>query len=105
MLGRCDIAVSTAFHEFFGLSVVEAAAAGCLPLVPRRLSYPEIFDEDANRGLFYEEGALAATLEALLEVDLPSRQEVERLVGRYLWRERIGEWDLAFAEAADRAAL
>lgn len=106
LLGRCDIAVSTAFHEFFGLSVVEAAAAGCMPVVPRRLSYPEIFDVDANRELFYEEGTLAAALEALLDGDrLPGRQDVRRLVGRYLWRERIGEWDLAFAEAADRAAL
>lgn len=42
-LQEADIAVSTANHEFFGIGMVEAAAAGALPLVPNRLSYPEIF--------------------------------------------------------------
>ncbi len=41
-LSGSDIIVSTAKHEFFGISVVEAIAAGCYPLLPDRLSYPEI---------------------------------------------------------------
>lgn len=36
--------VSTSLHEFQGLSVLEGCAAGCEPVVPDRLSYPELFE-------------------------------------------------------------
>ena len=42
VLQQSDVIVSTANHEFFGISIVEAIAAGAYPLVPDRLSYPEI---------------------------------------------------------------
>ncbi len=41
-LHACDWVLSTANHEFFGIAVVEALLAGCLPWLPPRLSYPEL---------------------------------------------------------------
>ena len=43
LMGRSHIAVSTADHEFFGISMVEAVHFGAQPLVPDALAYPERF--------------------------------------------------------------
>lgn len=41
-LSSADIVLSTAIHEFQGLAVLEAIAAGCIPVLPRREVYPEL---------------------------------------------------------------
>ncbi|RLQ21514.1 DUF3524 domain-containing protein [Seongchinamella sediminis] len=38
-----DLVLSTADHEFQGLAVMEAVAAGCVPVVPDRLAYRELY--------------------------------------------------------------
>jgi glycosyltransferase involved in cell wall biosynthesis len=54
VLAEADVIVSTAVHEYFGITVVEAAAAGCFPLVPNRLAYPEVLNREANRDFFHD---------------------------------------------------
>jgi glycosyltransferase involved in cell wall biosynthesis len=44
LLGAASIVVSTAEHEFFGIAVLEAMAAGAFAVLPGRLSYPELLD-------------------------------------------------------------
>ena len=46
LLADCHVVLSTALHDFQGLAVLQAVAAGCVPIVPRRLAYPEWFGED-----------------------------------------------------------
>ncbi len=44
VLAQADVVISTANHEFFGIAVVEAIAAGAYAILPRRLAYPEVLD-------------------------------------------------------------
>ncbi|HET8849699.1 MAG TPA: glycosyltransferase, partial [Marinobacter sp.] len=41
LLQQADVVVSTALHDFQGLSMLEAMAGGCVPLAPDRLAYRE----------------------------------------------------------------
>ena len=45
-LTQSDIVLSTALHDFQGLSILEAMALGCIPLAPAALAYPEYIDAD-----------------------------------------------------------
>lgn len=62
LLSTCDVVVSTARQEFFGISVVEAVAAGCMPVLPRRLSYPGLIPERYHDVCLYADGALVDRL-------------------------------------------
>ncbi|MAF67594.1 MAG: glycosyl transferase family 1 [Planctomycetes bacterium] len=65
LLGGCDLIVSSARHEFFGLAVTEAMAAGCSPLLPNRLSYPEILPASLHdEGLYGSSDELVRRLVA-----------------------------------------
>ena len=46
VLSTADVFVSTAEHEFFGISAAEAIEAGAYPLLPERLAYPELVGGD-----------------------------------------------------------
>jgi glycosyltransferase involved in cell wall biosynthesis len=41
VLNTCDIVVSSALHDFQGLSLMEAISSGCTPIAPNRVAYPE----------------------------------------------------------------
>lgn len=71
-LAEADAVVSTADHEFFGLAVVEAVAAGAFPLLPRRLAYPEVLAEEDD--FFYGGEDDAGEGEAVTEVEALARR-------------------------------
>ncbi|MDO9262780.1 MAG: glycosyltransferase, partial [Desulfosalsimonadaceae bacterium] len=53
-LKRGTVVVSTALQENFGMSVIEAIIMGCFPLLPNRLSYPEILPKEFHTHCLYK---------------------------------------------------
>ena len=53
-LKKGAVVVSTAMQENFGMSVIEAMIMGCVPLLPDRLSYPEILPEKYHDRFLYK---------------------------------------------------
>jgi hypothetical protein len=63
LLWAADVVISTAVHEFFGISILEAIYCHNFPLLPARLSYPELLPDEFHAHCLYEtEGELAAKL-------------------------------------------
>ena len=62
LLLRSDVVASAARHEFFGIAIVEAVAAGCRPVLPDRLSYPELIPPEHHAACLYPEGDLRVAL-------------------------------------------
>ncbi len=55
-LHQADIVLSTSRQDFFGISVVEAICAGCFPLLPNRLAFPEHIPQQYHKYCLYEDG-------------------------------------------------
>ena len=88
LLRRSDVVVSTARHEFFGVAVVEAMAAGAVPLLPRRLSYPELVPAELHDAVLYR-GQLFDRLRSILG-DLPGARArvaglADTMTSRFDW--------------------
>ncbi|MCG8567407.1 MAG: DUF3524 domain-containing protein [Desulfobacterales bacterium] len=99
-LKKGRIVVSTAVQENFGISVVEAVRHGCFPLLPRRLSYPEIMPASLHPGVLYDnEDQLVAQLKRLLgrPTDFQGDREIlSDYCSRYSWEILSIQYDNIF---------
>lgn len=88
-LWEATITVSTAEHEFFGISLLEAIYCHTFPVLPNRLSYPELIPEAYWAACLYEDSAgLLARLRWALTYPAAARRmagELATAVSRYDW--------------------
>ncbi len=104
-LASADVVVSTAYQETQGLAIIEAIRAGCAPLLPNRLSYPEILGEKlACDHLFQNRGELRRKLRWMMrhpdKVRIPAERHLE--MDRYRWSRVAPRFDGLFGELAKK---
>ena len=103
-LRRGTVVVSTALQENFGLAVVEAVRSGCLPLLPDRLSYPELIPAAYHSTCLYrDQGDLVDKLSEVVTAPdgfAAARRGLSESMARFSWDRRIGEFDRVLDELA-----
>ena len=108
ILIEADVFLSTANHEFFGLSFVEAVARGCCPVVPNGMAYPGLMRPvDGSEALLYETPQQAADIiESIWRRPEDSRAIARQLTTHfsetYAWPIRAGQMDHRLAELTKR---
>ncbi|MDH3499339.1 MAG: DUF3524 domain-containing protein [Acidimicrobiia bacterium] len=100
------IVLSAADHEFFGVAVVEAMAAGAIPVLPDRLAYPEIVGPDLRSTLYAStDDAVAQVVELLSDASLRSGRSAAASAAahRFDWESVAPRYDAMLSEMALRA--
>ena len=99
-----DILPITNIQDFFGISIVEAVYCGTYPLLPERLTYPDLFNYKKNSKLFYnnKNDLFYKLKHCINNVDQIRLSSYSSLVKRYDWSEMIAEYDAQFLSVAKK---
>jgi glycosyltransferase involved in cell wall biosynthesis len=104
LLWQADVVVSTALHEFFGASIIEACYCGCFPILPRCLSYPELLPAADRDACLYDDldGLLDRLRHAVLHAEQVRAFSLRQHVNAFDWRHLVDRYDDLFEGLATR---
>ncbi|MCI4671301.1 MAG: DUF3524 domain-containing protein [Bacteroidia bacterium] len=91
---KADVLAVSSFHDFFGISVLEAVYAGNYPILPYDQAYPEHFPPEHFSDYFYssKENFSKKLEKVLLNRPLPESKLAEK-VAQYELVKQVGTYD------------
>ena len=92
-----DIILVTSIQDFFGISIAEAVYCDTFPLLPKRLSYPEIYDFKLNKQFFYKcENDAFNKLRSIICKNTFKKINGKKFVKNFDWNNMIKKYDEEF---------
>jgi len=96
-LKKGSIVVSCAIQENFGIAVVEAVRYGCVPLLPDRLSYPELMPKEFHSEILYHtQNEMYEKLEDMVvncQIYKPLQKRLSRHMEQFSWEIMVKQYD------------
>ena len=100
-LWKADVLPVTSNQDFFGISIIEASYCNTYPLLPERLSYPELFKIEINPNYFYKD---QDNLYIKLKDLLINRKKITGInLNRYDWNNIYPIYDKSFNDLAKKS--
>ncbi len=97
LLWDSAITISTATHEFFGISIIEAIYCQTFPILPNQLSYPELIPKSFHDACLYssKESLVSKIRWALEHPDLARAiaLDLAKTVAKFDWRTLATQYD------------
>ena len=98
-LWKSDIIPVTSKQEFFGASVMEAVYCNTYPILPNRLSYPELLPQRFHKDHIYrnKEDLYQKLAWAIKNITTVRNSNISTIAAKYDWSKIISEYDLTLS--------
>ena len=98
LLAKADIIPVTSNQDFFGISAVEGIAAGCYPILPKRLAFPAHLDMQQYGDCYYSSNSeLLDKLRKAINLHPNKTDNLRNQVEKYNWPNLISIYDDFFS--------
>jgi len=92
LINKADIIPVTTNQEFFGVSIIEAIYCNVYPILPQRLTYPELFEDKKNPENFYL-NSKDLLIKLKKSIKNKSRKSLKKYSEKYDWSKVAKNYD------------
>ncbi|MDA8753121.1 DUF3524 domain-containing protein [Candidatus Marinimicrobia bacterium] len=102
LLWRADILPVTSNQEFFGISVMEAIYCGNWPILPNRLTYPELLPEVNHKENIYqdEKDLYKKIINAIVNIENIRKTKLSSIASKFSWDIMVPVYDNFFSNVS-----